>query len=192
MHIKHAHYVTHDAAAAKARSPLFQDSFALTVPNKNAWLRWQNEPWRFRRHPAAPEGQAFRQHGHSPTTMTVTLAEGFTARAIQTRHEPNMPEMKVKDGSEAPLCYTCAAIRKGRNEKWSHIHAGCLEGRMSLLVLNKEAGMKEKQSRRWLLIMALTREDGGGFKIHRPQNIYKVSAETTLLPSLKERQQSGT
>lgn len=38
MHIKHAHYVTHDAAA-KARSPLFQDSFALTVPNKNAWLR---------------------------------------------------------------------------------------------------------------------------------------------------------
>lgn len=36
MHIKrtHAHYLTHDAAA-KA-SPLFQDSFALTVPNGNA------------------------------------------------------------------------------------------------------------------------------------------------------------
>lgn len=138
MHIKHAHYVTHDAAA-KARSPLFQDSFALTVPNKNAWLWWQNEPWRFRRHSAAPEGQAFRQHGHSLTTMTVTLAQGFTARVIQTRHELNMPEMKVKDGLEAPVRYTYAAIRKGRNAKWSHIHAGCLEGRMSLFVLNKEA-----------------------------------------------------
>lgn len=36
MHIKppHAHYVTHDAAAEA--SPLFQDSFALTVPNQNA------------------------------------------------------------------------------------------------------------------------------------------------------------
>lgn len=191
MHIKHTHYVTPDAAA-KARSPLFQDSFALTVPNKNAWLRWQNEPWRFRRHSAAPEGQALCQHGHSLTTMTVTLAEGFTARVIQTRHELNMPEMKVKDGLEAPVCYTYAALRKGRNEKWSHIHAGCLEGRMSLFVLNKEAEMKEKQPCSCLLIMALTREDGRGFKIHRPQNIYKVCAETMSLPPLKEWQQSGT
>lgn len=191
MHIKHAHYVTHDAAA-KARSPLFQDSFALTVPNKNAWLRWQNEPRRFRRHSAAPEGQAFRQHGHSLKTLTVTLAGRITARVIQTRHELNMPEMKVKDGLEALVCYTYAAIRKGRNGKWSHIHAGCLEGGMSLLALNKEAEMKEKQSCSCLLIMALTREDGRGLKIHRPQNIYKVCAETKLLPPLKEWQQSGT
>lgn len=170
MHIKHAHYVTHDAAA-KARSPLFQDSFALTVPNKNAWLWWQNEPWRFRRHSAAPEGQAFRQHGHSLTTMTVTLAEGFTAHVSQTRHELNMPEMKAKGGLEAPVCDTYAAIRKGRNGKWSHIHVGCLQGRMSLFLLNKEEEMKEKQSCSCLLIMALTREDGRGFKIQRPQNI---------------------
>lgn len=124
--------------------------------------------------------------------MTVTLAEGFTARVIQTRHELNMPEMKVKDGLEAPLHHTYAAIRKGRNGKGSHIHAGCLEGKMSLFVLNKEAEMKEKQSRRCLLIMALIREDGRGFKIRRPQNIYKVCAETMLLPSLQEWQQNGT
>lgn len=40
--------------------------------------------------------------------------------------------------------------------------------------------------------MALIREDGGGFKINSPLNIYEVYAETMLLPSLKEGQQSGT
>lgn len=50
-------------------------------------------------------------------TMTVTLAERFTAYVIQTRHELHMPETKVKDGWETPACYTHAAIRKGRDAK---------------------------------------------------------------------------
>lgn len=78
-------------------------------------------------------------------TTTATPAERFTARVIQTRHELNMPEMKVKDGWEAALLYTHAAKRKGRNAKWSHIQAGCLERIMSSLVSIKEAEMKEKQ-----------------------------------------------
>lgn len=50
------------------------------------------------------------------TTMA-TLAVRFTVHVIQTRHELNMPEMKVKDGWEAPVCYMHAAKTKGRNAK---------------------------------------------------------------------------
>lgn len=58
----------------------------------------------------------FRQHGQSLTTTTATLAERFTACVIQTRHELNMSEMKVKDGWDPVRC-THAEKRKGGSAK---------------------------------------------------------------------------